>query len=215
MKAVLIGPPGVGKGTQAKKIQAELGWRQIATGDILREAIQAQTTLGKLAETYIVQGTLVPDDIMLNLVEQTLYGDPPLENFVLDGFPRTVPQAEGLTKLLQRHSDALDRVVLLVAPFDAIAQRLAARRTCRQCGAIYNLMTSPPQKDAICDLCGGELFQRDDDRLEVIQNRLDVYQRQTEPVVAYYRQQGLLQEVNGWGSVEEVNDNIKRALGGF
>ncbi len=215
MKAVLIGPPGVGKGTQAKKIQAELGWRQIATGDILREAIQAQTTLGKLAETYIVQGTLVPDDIMLNLVEQTLYGDPPLENFVLDGFPRTVPQAEGLTKLLQRHSDALDRVVLLVAPFEAIAQRLAARRTCRQCGAIYNLMTSPPQKDAICDLCGGELFQRDDDRLEVIQNRLDVYQRQTEPVVAYYRQQGLLQEVNGWGSVEEVNDNIKRALGGF
>jgi len=215
MKAVLIGPPGVGKGTQAKKIQAELGWRQIATGDILREAIQAQTTLGKLAETYIVQGTLVPDDIMLNLVEQTLYGDPPLENFVLDGFPRTVPQAEGLTKLLQRHSDALDRVVLLVAPFDAIAQRLAARRTCRQCGAIYNLMTSPPQKDAICDLCGGELFQRDDDRLEVIQNRLDVYQRQTEPVIAYYRQQGLLQEVNGWGSVEEVYDNIKRALGGF
>jgi adenylate kinase len=215
MKAVLIGPPGVGKGTQAKKIQAELGWRQIATGDILREAIQAQTTLGQLAETYIVQGTLVPDDIMLNLVEQTLYGDPPLENFVLDGFPRTVPQAEGLTKLLQRHSDALDRVVLLVAPFDAIAQRLAARRTCRQCGAIYNLMTSPPQKAAICDLCGGELFQRDDDRLEVIQNRLEVYQRQTEPVIAYYRQQGLLQEVNGWGSVEEVYDNIKRALGGF
>lgn len=215
MKIILIGPPGVGKGTQAKKMQAELGWRQISTGDILREAIKAQTALGKLAQGYLSQGTLVPDEVMLGLIEETLYPEPPLSDYILDGFPRTVPQAEGLTAILEKHGERLDRVLLLVAPFEEIAQRLAARRTCRQCGAIFNLITSPPQRDNRCDVCGGELFQREDDRLEVIRQRLEVYQKQTAPVVDYYRSSGILTEVNGWGSPDEVLANIKTALGGY
>lgn len=214
MKVILIGPPGVGKGTQAKRMQTELGWHQISTGDILREAIRQQNELGRLAESYLAQGALVPDEIMLGLIEQTLYPVPPLPDYVLDGFPRTVPQAEGLQAILERHNDQLDRVLLLVAPFEQIAQRLAARRTCRRCGAIYNLLTNPPRQDLICDLCNGELYQREDDRLEVIRHRLAVYQQQTEPVITYYRARDILQEVDGWGSPAEVFSNIKAALGG-
>ncbi len=215
MKIVLIGPPGVGKGTQAQRLQTELGWQQISTGDLLRAAIKAKTALGALAEAYLAQGALVPDDIMLSLIEQTLYGDKHLKDYVLDGFPRTIPQAEGLDALYQKYHDSLDGVVLLDAPHEKIAERLAARRSCRQCGAIFNLITNPPRVEGICDFCGGELFQRDDDKLEVIQKRLAVYHRQTEPVINYYSAAGLLRKVNAWGTPAEVFNLIKNALGGF
>ncbi|MFH1213694.1 MAG: nucleoside monophosphate kinase, partial [Candidatus Neomarinimicrobiota bacterium] len=160
MKMILLGPPGVGKGTQAQKLQQERGLRQISTGDILRQAIKNQTALGQQADDYLRRGELVPDELMLGLIAETLFGAEAPRDYILDGFPRTIPQAEGLDKLFVQHGVSLDSVIQLSADPDAIVSRLSARRTCRKCNAVYNLLTNPPRDPLRCDACGGELYQR-------------------------------------------------------
>ncbi|HCK99030.1 MAG TPA: adenylate kinase [Candidatus Marinimicrobia bacterium] len=212
MKLVLLGPPGVGKGTQAQQMSKTYSIPQISTGDILREAIAKKTPLGDKARAFIVKGELVPDDIMLGLIQDTLFGDNAPKGYILDGFPRTIAQAEGLQKLYEKHSDNLSAVLLLEAEEDQIVARLSARRTCRSCKAVYNLMTMPPKVDGVCDVCAGELYQRDDDRIETIQNRLTVYKKQTAPLIDFYKSRGILKTVDASGTPEEVQTNINRQL---
>jgi len=214
MKVILLGPPGVGKGTQAQKLQQERGVRQISTGDILRQAIKNQTGLGQKADGFLKRGELVPDELMLGLIAETLFGASAPQDYILDGFPRTIPQAEGLDKLFAEHGARLDAVLLLEADQKAIVERLSARRTCRQCSTVYNLLTNPPRDPQKCDACGGELYQREDDRIETITRRLEVYTRQTEPLATYYRQRGLLKSVAADGTPAEVFRRINAALGG-
>jgi len=214
MKIILIGPPGVGKGTQAQKLQQSHGLRQISTGDLLRTAISNRTTLGMTAERYINRGELVPDDVMLELIEETLFGENAPDAFTLDGFPRTVPQAEGLENIFTRYGARLDCVILLEADHDLIARRLAARRTCRQCNAVYNLLTNPPHQPGRCDACGGELYQRPDDQLATIANRLRIYREQTAPLVEFYRERQLLSAVDALGPSDAVYQRIEKLIGG-
>jgi len=214
MKLILLGPPGVGKGTQAQKLQQERGFRQISTGDILRQAIKNQTKLGLKAESYLNRGELVPDDLMLGLIAETLFGDGAPQDYILDGFPRTIPQAEGLDKLFNKNDARLDAVILLQADPEAIIARLSARRICRQCNAVYNLLTKPPRDPQICDACGGELYQREDDRIETIRHRLEIYTKQTKPLVEYYRRRGQLKTVAANGTPAEVSQHIIDTLGG-
>jgi len=214
MKVILLGPPGVGKGTQAQKLQQERGVRQISTGDILRQAIKNQTGLGQKADGFLKRGELVPDELMLGLIAETLFGASAPQDYILDGFPRTIPQAEGLDKLFAEHGARLDAVLLREADQKARVERLSARRTCRQCSTVYNLLTNPPRDPQKCDACGGELYQREDDRIETITRRLEVYTRQTEPLATYYRQRGLLKSVAADGTPAEVFRRINAALGG-
>jgi len=214
MKVILLGPPGVGKGTQAQKLQQERGLRQISTGDILRQAIKNQTALRQQADDYLRRGELVPDELMLGLIAETLFGAEAPRDYVLDGFPRTIPQAEGLDKLFAQHGVSLDSVIQLSADPDAIVSRLSARRTCRKCNAVYNLLTNPPRDPLRCDACGGELYQREDDRVETITRRLQVYTKQTEPLAEYYRQRGQLKIVPADGTPSEVFQRIINAIGG-
>lgn len=212
MKLILLGPPGVGKGTQAQQMSKTYSIPQISTGDILREAIAKKTPLGDKARAFLIKGELVPDDIMLGLIQDTLFGESAPKGYILDGFPRTIAQAEGLQKLYEKHHDNLSAVLLLEAEENQIVARLSARRTCRSCKAVYNLMTMPPKVDGICDVCSGELYQRDDDRIETIQNRLTVYKKQTAPLIDFYKSRGILKTVNASGTPEEVQTNINRQL---
>jgi adenylate kinase len=214
MKVILLGPPGVGKGTQAQKLQQERGLRQISTGDILRQAIKNQTALGLKADGFLKRGELVPDELMLGLIAETLFGANAPQDYILDGFPRTIPQAEGLDKLFALHGVHLDAVLLLDADPNAIVKRLSSRRTCRQCSTVYNLLTNPPRDPQKCDACGGELYQREDDRIETITRRLEVYTKQTEPLAAYYRRRRQLKRVAADGTPAEVFQRINAALGG-
>ena len=208
---IFLGPPGSGKGTQAQKLSAEYGFKHISTGDILREAVRKGTELGKLAKSYMDRGELVPDDVMIGLIEDVLRN---CENLVImDGFPRTLPQAEAFDKLLDRLNFELRKVVLFDVPDDEIVKRLSARRVCPKCGAVYNMLYHPPKNDEICDVCGTKLIQRDDDRPETIRRRLEVYRRDTEPLIDYYRQKGLLAVVDGTGKVEEITGRIVQVLG--
>lgn len=213
MRLVFLGPPGAGKGTQAQHLEEKYGARQIATGDILRRAVQEETALGKKAKAYLDKGELVPDEVVIGLVAERLRADDCRQGFVLDGFPRTIAQAEGLEKVLGQLDAALDSVLCLRVPNEAIVQRLTGRRTCRKCGALYHLTFSPPRQEGVCDRCGGALFQREDDREETIRSRLKVYDNQTAPLVDYYRKKGLLREIDGVGSVEEIRGRIVEALG--
>ncbi|HKJ68005.1 MAG TPA: adenylate kinase [bacterium] len=212
MRIILMGPPGVGKGTQAKKISTVYEIPQISTGDILREAIVNDTQLGRQAKQYMDAGRLVPDDLILDLMEDTLTGEKCKPGFILDGFPRTVPQAEGLDELLEKLNLTLDAVVVLEVEEDVIVNRLSNRRSCPECGAIYNLQTNPPEKDEQCDNCGTDLIQRSDDMPETIKNRLRVYREETEPVIQFYDRQNLVQVVAGEGSVSEVWKRVQLAL---
>ncbi len=212
MRLILLGPPGVGKGTQAKLLSQKYNIPQISTGDILREAVSEGTALGKEAKKYMDQGDLVPDDIILGMVEETLQSDKCKDGFILDGFPRTVPQAEGLTKIMEKRNIQLDAVISLEVDDQVVIDRLSARRTCVDCGAIYNLKTNPPEEEGICDKCGGELILRDDDKPETIKNRLDVYKKQTEPLVDYYRKKDVLVTINGGGSIDEIQQEIQEKL---
>lgn len=214
-RVVLLGPPGAGKGTQAKLLEQEFGAVQISTGDILRKAVADQTTLGKQAGDFINSGALVPDDLIIDLIAERLRQPDCAKGFLLDGFPRTIPQAESLDALLNKLALSLNCVLSVQVPREVIIERLAGRRTCKQCGALSHVVFEPSKQPGICDRCGGELFQREDDREATIANRLTVYEKQTAPLVDYYRRQGALREIDGVGSIDEIRSRVMTALGGL
>ena len=214
MRVVILGAPGAGKGTHAKYLESRYNLPHVSTGDILRQAVDDQTPLGQKASAYMSKGELVPDKLMLDLIRERLTRPDCRVGFVLDGFPRTIAQAEGLERLMEKvFGGGLDAVVFIRVPHDVIVQRLAGRRACKHCGRLYHTAFVAPVKEGICDSCGGELYQRDDDREEMISARLDVFEKQTAPLIDYYSSRQLLSEVDGVGRLEEVRDRIVGVLG--
>ncbi len=213
MKLVLLGAPGAGKGTQAKKLIEKFGIPQISTGDLLRAAVAAETELGVQAKSFMDQGELVPDSVVLGMVEERLNQDDCQQGYILDGFPRNTVQAEALDDMLQSLGMDLDMALSVDVPLEDLMKRLTGRRTCRECGQMYNIYFSPPAEEGRCDKCGGELFQRDDDREETISKRLEVYNRQTAPLIDYYREKDILKSVNGTGGIDEIFANVLSTLG--
>jgi adenylate kinase len=212
LRVVLLGPPGAGKGTQAKLLREKFEACQVSTGDILRKAVADQSPLGKEASAYIRRGDLVPDGVIVKLVAERLKEKDCAQGFILDGFPRTIPQAQSLEEILQKMGLGLQSVLLVQVPHRIIVERLAGRRTCKDCGALYHLKFNPSASESVCDRCGGELLQRDDDREETISSRLKVYDKQTAPLVDYYRQRGILREIDGVGSVDDIRNRLIKAL---
>jgi len=213
MRLVLLGPPGSGKGTQAQRLVERYKIPQISTGDIFRQAVRDQTELGKRAKEYMDRGELVPDEVVVGMVEERLGQSDCKNGFILDGFPRTIAQAEALDKLLAGKGEKLDAVLEISVPDEEVVKRLSGRRTCRQCGAMYHIEFNPPKEPGKCDKCRGELYQRDDDKEEVIKSRLQVYHSQTAPLIEYYQKEGLLKKIDGLGGIEEVFARIVDALG--
>jgi adenylate kinase len=211
MKIILLGPPGAGKGTIAKALMQLDGSVQISTGDILRAAIAAETELGKQVEAAMAAGNLVTDDLIMGIMEQRLLEDDCKQGYLLDGFPRTIPQAQALKSLLAKLGEKLDCALELDIPRDVIFDRLTTRRTCTNCGAIYNVKSKPPQVEGVCDVCGNAIVQRDDETEEAIENRLQVYNEQTAPLVEFYRDEGLLVSVPS-SDLEPVMAAIKECL---
>ena len=204
MKIIMLGAPGAGKGTQAKRIAEKYGIPHISTGDIFRANIKNQTELGMKAKAYMDQGALVPDELTLELIMDRFTNEDCKNGYVLDGFPRTIPQAEALTKALAEKQDAVDYAVNVDVPDEAIVSRMSGRRACLACGGTYHVKFNPTKVDGICDACGGELVLRDDDKPETVQKRLDVYHKQTQPLIEYYQTQNILKEVDGTLPMEEV-----------
>jgi adenylate kinase len=204
VRVIFLGPPGAGKGTQARRAAEHWGVPQIATGDLLRTAVAAGTELGRQAKRHMDAGELVPDQIIIDLAAEVLGRPEARKGFVLDGFPRTVTQAEALDRLLDERGFELDRVVLFRVSEVELIRRLTGRRVCRQCGHTYHLMFSPPKRPGVCDVCGGPLYQRSDDEEATVRRRLAVYERDTQPLVEYYRRRGLLEEIQAEGSVDQV-----------
>ncbi len=212
MNLILLGPPGSGKGTQAKLIVEKYGIPQISTGDMLREAVAKGTELGKEAKKYMDAGQLVPDEVVIGIVKERLQEPDCEKGFILDGFPRTIPQAEALDKMLEELGKKIDAVINIQVPEEEVVKRIVNRRTCRNCGAVYHLIYNPPKEDNKCDKCGGELYQRDDDREETVRQRYKVYKEQTEPLVDYYAKKGVLYNIDGTKSIEEVFNEIDKIL---
>jgi adenylate kinase len=212
MKIILLGPPGAGKGTIAKVLTGYDGSVQISTGDILRSAVAEGTELGKQAETAMKAGNLVTDELVMGIMEQRLQQDDCKKGYLLDGFPRTIPQAQALQALLQKLGEKLDAVLELDIARDVIIERLTTRRTCTNCGEIYNIKSKPPKLEGICDVCGSEIVQRDDETETAISNRLQVYNDQTAPLADFYRQQGLLLSVQT-SDGEPVLEALKTRIG--
>jgi adenylate kinase len=210
-RVIFLGPPGAGKGTQAQALAGEWGVPHVATGDMLREAVAAKTPLGLEAKRHMDSGGLVPDEVVIGLVGERLAQPDAKAGVVLDGFPRTVAQAEALDALFARTGLSLDRVVYFNVSRDELLRRLTGRRVCRACGRTYHLVSAPPKVADKCDVCGGELYQRVDDREDTVATRLDVYQKQTSPLLEYYRGRKLLAEVAGEGSVAQVAEAIRKA----
>ena len=210
MKVILLGPPGAGKGTQAARIADELGVTRAASGDLFRDNLRNETEWGLLAKSYMDRGDLVPDDVTIRLVMSWISAPEQSGGFVLDGFPRTLPQAEALDSALE--PGGIDRVLYVNVAEDELVRRLAGRFICRNCQAPYHAITSPPKEEGKCDDCGGELYQRDDDKADVVKNRLDVYFEETEPLVGHYSRSGVLREINGEGTVDAVGAFLLEAL---
>ena len=204
MKIIMLGAPGAGKGTQAKKIAEKYGIPHISTGDIFRANIKNQTELGKKAKSYMDQGALVPDELTLELIMDRFTNEDCKNGYVLDGFPRTIPQAEALTKALADKQDAVDYAINVDVPDEAIVTRMSGRRACLACGGTYHIKFNPTKVEGICDACGGELVLRNDDKPETVQKRLDVYHEQTQPLIDYYQTQNILKEVDGTLPLEDV-----------
>ncbi len=213
MNLILLGPPGAGKGTQAKRMVETYGIPQISTGDMLREAVKNQTQLGLEAKKFMDSGQLVPDEVVIGLVKERLGRDDCAQGFMLDGFPRTVPQAEELDKVLAGMNKNLDHVISIEVPNEELMGRLTGRRTCKQCGAGFHVIFDPPKQEGVCDKCGGELYQRDDDNEATVSNRLKVYESQTKPLIDYYSAKGLLRPIDGVGAIDEIFGRIKALLG--
>jgi adenylate kinase len=215
VRIVLVGPPGAGKGTQAQFIASHLAIPKVSTGDIFRYNVSAGTDLGKEAKAYMDRGDLVPDKLTVAMVERRLAEDDAQAGFLLDGFPRNVAQAETLKKILADSGLRLDLVLELVVDHDEVIRRLSGRRTCRTCGRVWHVAFDPPTRPGKCDECGGELFQRDDDREETIRHRLEVYAEQTQPLISYYADEGILLGMDATGPVEDVTDRALAALRRF
>ena len=215
MRVVLVGPPGAGKGTQAQFLASHLSIPKISTGDIFRDNVSHGTALGRRAQAYMERGDLVPDEVTIAMVSDRLADDDAAAGFLLDGFPRNVPQAETLKKMLLAWDTRLDVVLELVVDDDEVVRRLSGRRTCRRCGRTWHLSFDPPNQPDICDDCGGELFQRDDDREVTIRHRLEVYQQQTTPLVSFYADEGTLLGLDATGPVDEITERALSALRRF
>ena len=213
MRLILMGPPGSGKGTQAEFIADKLNVPHISTGDMFRKAIGEQTELGRKAKEYLDSGRLVPDEVTVGIVKERLKQPDCKQGFLLDGFPRTVAQAEALDRILNALDTSIDAVINIEVSREELIKRLTGRRMCRECGASFHLAFNPPKVDGVCDKCKGELYQRKDDSEETINSRLEVYQRQTEPLIGYYREQGLLKNINGSQEIRDVLSDIGRAIG--
>lgn len=212
MNLILLGAPGSGKGTQAKFLVRKYSIPQISTGDILREEVKSGTVLGLKAKEYMDKGRLVPDEVVVGMVEERVKKGDCTTGFILDGFPRTVAQADALEGTLQRMKKALSRVILVNVDEDELVKRLTGRRVCEKCGAGYHVIFDPPKQEGVCDKCQGKLYQRDDDKESTIRNRLKVYNNQTAPLIEYYQKKQLLSMVDGMGSIEEIFGRISKAL---
>lgn len=212
MRLVFLGAPGVGKGTQAELIASRFHQPKISTGDILREAVRNKTALGLRAKASLDQGKLVPDAVVVGIVKEKLAEPMCAKGFLLDGFPRTIRQAEDLAELLRSRGERLDRVINFVVPRDELVRRLTGRRSCLKCQAVFHVESNPPRHAGICDRCGGELVQRSDDKQETVEARLSVYEQQTAPLVDYYRQRDLLSELDGSGRIEAVHQRLMDLL---
>jgi adenylate kinase len=213
MRIVLLGAPGAGKGTQAKILIEKYGMPQISTGDLLRAAVAAGTALGKEAKSYMDKGELVPDSVVLGMVEERLKQDDCKKGYILDGFPRNTAQAEALDKMLAALNMSLTAALSVDVPFEDLMKRLTGRRTCKGCGQMYNIFFKAPAKEGVCDKCSGELFQRDDDKEATIKKRLEVYTAQTEPLIGYYKSKGIVKTVSGTGSIDDIFKKVTAALG--
>lgn len=208
MILIFLGPPGSGKGTQAKRLVAEKQWAQLSTGDMLRTAITQGTSLGKEAKQFMDSGALVPDSLVVGLIGERSRERDCATGFILDGFPRTIAQADALGEMLKAQGRKVDKVILFNIPDSELVKRLSGRRTCTKCGSMYHVVSAPSKKGGVCDNCGSLLVQRDDDRSEVIQKRLEVYHRQTSPLVGYYEQRGNLVTIDANRPPEDVEQSL-------
>lgn len=213
MNIVLLGPPGAGKGTQAKQIAEKFNIPHISTGDIFRKNIKEKTPLGITAKEYIDKGYLVPDEITIAIVEDRLKQEDCLNGFLLDGFPRTIEQADALDRVLLSINKRLEYVIDIQVSEDELIKRLTGRRICTACGASYHIIFNPPKQEGICDLCNAELIQRPDDSIETVKNRLDVYKKQTEPLIKYYKDKQIYYGINGEQDIQKVFSDISSVLG--
>ena len=211
MYLILLGPPGAGKGTQAERLERELCLPHVASGDLFRENLRNETELGLLAKTYMDKGDLVPDDVTIAMVRDRLQRPDCEQGAILDGFPRTQAQAEGLDEMLADMGRSLDGVLYIAVPDEELVGRLSGRWICRQCQTPYHIIFSPPAREGVCDACGGQLYQRDDDKPGTVRARLKVYHEQTAPLIDYYRQAGLLVQVDGAGGIEAVSGALLEA----
>ncbi len=214
MNLIMIGPPGSGKGTQGKLIKERYCIAQISTGDILREAVKNESSLGQKAKSSMVRGELVPDEVVIGIIEERLTRGDCEKGFLLDGFPRTVAQAQALERMLDERGLNIDHVISIEIETEELVRRLMGRRTCERCNAMYHILFNPPKKEGICDRCGGSLYQRDDDKEGTIRSRLEVYFLQTGPVIQYYASQGLVRPINGVGLIEDIFHRILETIEG-
>ena len=212
MRLILLGPPGAGKGTQAKLLAEQFNIQQISTGDILRQAVKNKTKMGLKAKSYMDQGKLVPDNVVIGIIKDRLDNADCSKGFILDGFPRTIQQAESLSQALKQMEIDIDHLIDIEIDFDYLIRRLTGRWTCRECGEGYHKMSNPPKKKGVCDKCDGELYQRDDDKEETIQKRFEVYRKETEPLKDYYQKNGKLNAIKGDGGIQEIFSRITNLI---
>jgi adenylate kinase len=213
MNVILLGPPGAGKGTQAKTLAEKTDLVHVSSGDLFRAALRDGTELGMKAKQYMDKGELVPDEVVIGMILERISQPDCAKGVIFDGFPRTVEQARALDKALVEHQQRIDSVLYINVPGDVLIKRIAGRQTCKNCGAVFNIHYFPPKTNGVCDVCGGELYQRSDDNEQTAQNRLDVYFKETTPLIEYYRQQGNVHEIDGQQEIDLVTEEMVTTLG--
>jgi len=212
MRLIFLGPPGAGKGTQSQKLAEYYSWVKISTGDILREAVSRKTPLGLEAKSFMDKGGLVPDNVVTGLIRERLKDSDFRSGYILDGFPRTLPQAQALSRILEEEKTPIDRVMSFEVPEQDLVRRLTGRRSCGNCKRIYHLDFNPSKQPDLCDVCGGALVQREDDREETVRNRLRIYEKETAPLLKYYDDKMVLSRIDGWGAIDVVFDRLHQIL---